>query len=195
MSGGGGKGGQSQQTSTVKLPENIEKVAKQNLDLADTIGKIGYVPYRGNTVAALTPMQRQGMQNTQNAASAFNMSGPLQQQGGPNVDPFTGLAMNPTLTGGVLGYSPAGIYDDAVSKIPQGQRNAINSFFIDPRTGRMQNGSNPFGAGGGGGGGGGGKGGSSYGRPTNAHEAHLQTKAMRDAGSTGVSYRPRSGAK
>ena len=119
MSGGGGKGGQS--VNEIKLPKSIEKAAEQNLKLADEVSKIGYVPYSGPTVAALNPAQRAEMQNASNAASAFNMATPQQmagRAGGRSIDPFTGLAMDPTLTGGVLGYSPMGIYDSAKANIP-----------------------------------------------------------------------------
>ncbi len=136
---GGGKGGQQQATTTLELPKNITKAAEKNLKLANQIGKIGYVPYRGNTVAAFTPAQRAAMSNTNAAASAFNMgtAGASPTTEGVAVDPFTGMAMDPTLSGGVLGYSPAGIYDDAKAMIPAGQRRYIDSFFIDPHTGRM----------------------------------------------------------
>ena len=136
MSGGGGKGGQS--VNEIKLPKSIEKAAEQNLKLADEVSKIGYVPYSGPTVAALNPAQRAEMRNASNAASAFGMATPQQmagRAGGRSIDPFTGLAMDPTLTGGVLGYSPMGIYDSAKANIPTAQRGLIDSFIIDPETG------------------------------------------------------------
>jgi hypothetical protein len=140
--GGGGKGGQSTQETVVKLPPEIEKAAKQNLKIADEVSKIGYVPYSGPTVAAFTPNQRAAMQNTSNAAAAFGMgnaqgmANPAVSGGGTaQVDPYTGLAMDPTLTGGVLGYSPKGIYDSAKAAIPEAQRQMIDSFVMNPNTG------------------------------------------------------------
>jgi hypothetical protein len=140
--GGGGKGGQSESSSTVKLPENIEKIAEENLALADRIGEIGYVPYQGNTVAAFTPQQQAVMQNTSDAASAFGMGNGSSQAAAAGVDPFTGMAMDPNMSGGVLGYSPYAAYQDAQSQIAPGQRAAIDSFFIDPQTGAAAGGGN-----------------------------------------------------
>jgi hypothetical protein len=135
MGGGGGKGGSQSQTSEVRMPKEIEAAAKDNLKIADEVAKIGYVPYSGPTVAAFTPNQMAAMQNTQGAASAFNMGGAGAQAKKSGVDPFTGMAMDPTLTGGVLGYSPKGIYDAAKGQIPEAQRKMIDSFFINPQTG------------------------------------------------------------
>lgn len=174
MGGGGGKGGSSE--TTTRMPKSIEKAAEQNLKIADEVAKIGYTPYQGPTQAALTPAQKAAMQNTFGAASSFGMTTPQdmanpQTAGGggggggrTSVDPFTGMAMDPTLTGGVLGYSPMGIYEGAKAKIPEAQRKMIDSFTMNPETGAAP--TNPligptamFGGGQGGGQGGGGQGG------------------------------------
>lgn len=133
--GGGGKGGQQQQTSTTALPPEILAVAKQNMGMADEASKIGFVPYQGNTVAALTPMQQAAMQNTQGALGNFNMKTGAEQAKASGVDPYTGLAMSPTLQGGVLGYSPMAQYQAAKDKIAPVQRGLIDSFTVNPDTG------------------------------------------------------------
>ena len=56
----GGKGGS--QTSSVEIPEYIEKAAQRNLNKAERISQLGYVPYYGPDVAAFTPMQQAAMQ-------------------------------------------------------------------------------------------------------------------------------------
>lgn len=134
--GGGGKGGV--QTSEVKLPKNVEKFAEANMDFAKAASEIGYVPYQGNTVAALTPAQKSAMDMTSGALGAFNMGdGGSAASRAQGLDPYTGMAMDPTMTGGVLGYSPMGIYEDAKSRVAPAQRRAIDSLFIDPQGGRI----------------------------------------------------------
>lgn len=142
--GGGGKGGSTSQTSTVQLSPEIEAAALQNLDIANEVAGMGYVPYRGNTVAGLTPMQRGAMDSSMGARAAFGMDmpegwrrdGTARRQGrNDGIDPYTGMRARPTEAGGVFGYSPVGVYEDAQSRIPEAQRSFIDSFFIDPHTG------------------------------------------------------------
>lgn len=142
--GGGGKGGSTKTTTKIELPKYVEEAARSNLDIADEVAAIGYIPYRGPTVAALTPMQRAAMNNTNDAAAAFGMgSGENWQNRGvegqaraSQVDPLTGMTTGPTrYNGGVMGYSPVNIYGQAKSKIPEAQRQYIESFTINPYTG------------------------------------------------------------
>lgn len=141
---GGGKGGSSKTTTKVELPKYVEDAAKSNLAIADEVAAIGYTPYSGPTVAGFTPMQRAAMGNTNAAASAFGMEsgndlmnrGVAGQARGEQVDPLTGMTQKPTsYAGGIMGYSPMATYNQAVNNIPTAQRQFINSFTIDPRTG------------------------------------------------------------
>jgi hypothetical protein len=75
MSGGGGKGG-SQKTE-VEIPEFIERAGERNIDKAEEISRIGYVPQFGPDVAAMTPMQEAAGQNIMKAAGAFGLADPL----------------------------------------------------------------------------------------------------------------------
>lgn len=126
----GGKGGS--QSSSVEVPKYIEDAARRNLARAEQIGQTGHVQYRGPDVAAFTPMQQAAFQNTNNAAGAFGM-----QQAAGDV---TGSLGAPTdFGGGVMGYSSAPIYDQAMQEFEAnspGQKAYIDSFFIDPVTGR-----------------------------------------------------------
>lgn len=79
MSGGGGKGGS--QTTKVEIPEFIERAGERNIDKAEEISRIGYVPQFGPDVAAMTPMQEAAGQNIMKAAGAFGLA-----------DPFAGTA-------------------------------------------------------------------------------------------------------
>lgn len=123
----GGKGGS--QTTSVQIPEYIEKAAQRNLNKAEAISQIGYTPYYGPDVAAFTPMQQAAMQNTVGAASAFGMAAPS--------DPMAGMPQAQNF-GGVMGYSSAPIYEAAVDQLRArrpGQYNAMTGLFVDPYTG------------------------------------------------------------
>jgi len=127
----GGKGGST--TSEVKVPEYIEAAAQRNLNRADKVSQLGYVPEYGPTVAAFTPNQQAAFQNTANTADAFGMSSPTSQQ-----DIMGGMAPPTTYANGVQGYSSAPMYEQMVNELAQnrpGQKSYIDSFFIDPSSG------------------------------------------------------------
>ncbi len=124
----GGKGGST--TSTVTVPKYIEDAAKANLAKAEEISKIGYMPYYGPDVAAFTPMQQAGFQNTAGMADAFGLAG-----GGTGME---GMPMPTTYAGGVQGYSSAPMFEQSMAELEArrpGQYAAINAPFIDPVTG------------------------------------------------------------
>jgi len=126
----GGKGGST--TSSVQIPEYIEKAAQRNLNKAERISQLGYVPYYGPDVAAFTPMQQAAMQNVGSAASAFGMSTPTGQ------DIMGGMPAPTQYAGGVQGYSSAPLYQQSVDELARqrpAQKSYIDSFFIDPYTG------------------------------------------------------------
>lgn len=129
----GGKGGS--ETTTVKIPEWLETAAKGNLSRADEVARIGYTPYYGPDVAALTPMQQAAMQNTNQGASAFGLAAP--------TDPMAGMPQAQTFAGGVQGYSAAPMYQQALDQLRAqnpAQFAAMTSMFIDPVTGALPSG-------------------------------------------------------
>jgi hypothetical protein len=135
---GGGKGGST--TSSVEIPAWLENAAQTNLARADQLSTIGYTPYYGADVAALTPMQQASMQNTNQGASAFGMAAP--------TDAMAGMPQAQTFAGGVQGYSSGGLYDQALSELQTrrpGQFAALNAPFINPYTGAAP--ASPFGGG------------------------------------------------
>ena len=135
----GGKGGST--TSTVTVPQYIEDAAKANLAKADEISKIGYTPYYGPDVAAFTPMQQAGFQNTAGMADAFGLAG-----GGTGME---GMPMPATYAGGIQGYSSAPMFEQSMAELEArrpGQYEAINAPFIDPVTGAQP--MAPYGTGG-----------------------------------------------
>nr|MCH9814405.1 hypothetical protein [Campylobacterota bacterium] len=129
----GKKGGST--TSSVEIPEYIEEAARRNLAKAEDISQIGYVPYYGPDVAAFTPFQEAGFQQTADVASAFGM-GPQMSQ----TDIMGGMPAATEFAGGVRGYSSAPLYQQAVDELAAqrpAQAQFIESFFIDPVTGQV----------------------------------------------------------
>jgi len=127
----GGKGGST--TSSVEIPEYIEKAAQRNLNKAERISQLGYVPYYGPDVAAFTPMQQASFQNTANVANAFGMGAPTSQS-----DIMGGMGAPTQYAGGVSGYSSAPIYEQSLDELARqrpGQKSYMDSFFIDPYSG------------------------------------------------------------
>lgn len=127
---GGGKGGSQTQTTTTALPPELQAAINRNIARAEDISRIGFVPYMGPDVAALTPMQEAAMQSTGLAAQAFGLPNALGSQVTPEPQEFAG---------GVRGYSAFPIYEQALADLQAsrpGQYDAIMNQFIDPFTGR-----------------------------------------------------------
>jgi hypothetical protein len=107
MAGGGGKGGS--QSTSVEIPAWLEQAAQSGLARGQQAAGIGYVPYRGPDIAALTPMQEAAMANTSAASSAFGL--------GASPMPGAGMPAAQTFAGGVRGYGSAPLYDQAVNEL------------------------------------------------------------------------------
>ena len=124
----GGKGGS--QTTEVQIPQWLEDAARENIARGSDVAKLGYTPYYGPDVAAMTPMQVAAAQNINQGASAFGLAAPS--------DPMAGMPTAQTFAGGVQGYSSGPIYDQSLEMLKQnrpGQYDAITGMFIDPQTG------------------------------------------------------------
>jgi hypothetical protein len=122
-----GKGGSS---TSVEIPDYIENAARNNLQRADFVSKLGYVPQSfGPTFAAFTPMQQSAFGNTAQAADAFGLGTPS------GADIYGGMGAPTQFANGVSAYSAYPLFEqslaDFANKRP-GQFNAINSMFIDP---------------------------------------------------------------
>lgn len=118
---GGGKGGR--QTTEVVIPEYLEGPIKENIARAQEISNIGFVPYYGPDVAALTPMQNASMGNTNMAAQSMGLLGGMG--GMPPAQDF----------GGVQGYSSAPMFNQSLAMLEAqrpGQFGAIQNQFLDP---------------------------------------------------------------
>jgi len=114
---GGGKGS-STQTTEVKLPKFLERAAKENLSMADDVGRLGFMPNLGPTVAGFSPGQRAAMDNTNQAAQAFGM------QSAGDVDDY----MMGESFGGGAAYGAAPVYEQMLAGLTPEQRAGIMSF-------------------------------------------------------------------
>ena len=74
MSGGGGKGGSKTQETTI--PAWIRDPAIRNLQRAEDVQRIEYMPYYGADVAAFTPTQNAAFDANIGAAEAFGLLAP-----------------------------------------------------------------------------------------------------------------------
>ena len=104
----GGKGGST--TQAQQMPKFLEDAAKYNIDMAKQAGKIGYMPYYGPDVAALTPQQEQSMRTNFIGQQAYGMIDPMAQFS-------TGVPQAQEFAGGVRGYSSGGLFDEAVAEL------------------------------------------------------------------------------
>jgi hypothetical protein len=126
MSGGGGKGGS--QTVKTEIPAWLGNAARGNMARADEVSSIGYTPYYGPDVAALTPDQIAAQNNNRSAAAMFGLD---PGNGG-------GLPTPQTFANGVQGYSSGPGYDAALAELKArspGQFNMLTGMFVNPITG------------------------------------------------------------
>jgi hypothetical protein len=126
----GGKGGR--ESTEVKIPAWLEDAAKESLARGAYTSEIGYTPYYGPDVAAMTPIEIAANQGLASAAGAFGLPGGELSMG------TEGMPMPQTFAGGVQGYSSGGLYDQALAELEArrpGQYNAITGMYIDPITG------------------------------------------------------------
>lgn len=129
---GGGKGGSQSSTTQVAIPSYLEEPIKRNIAKAEEFARIGFVPYSGPQVAAMTPMQQAAMQGTSSAAQAYGLPNAMGNQVAPEPQTFAG---------GVQGYSSMPLYEQALAELQRtrpGQYDALTAPFIDPYTGQAQ---------------------------------------------------------
>ena len=116
-------------TTSVNIPDWLQAAAQQTLARAQDISSLGYTPYYGPDVAAMTPMQMVAGQGINAAAGAFGL---------PTTDLSMGMPAPQTFAGGVQGYSSGALYDQALAELQRrapGQYNALMNLFVNPRTG------------------------------------------------------------
>jgi hypothetical protein len=123
--------GREKQKSEVKAPAYLDKAAQQLIQRATQTSRIGYVPYYGPDVAAMTPMQMASMQGTNQMAGAFGMPTANLSQGMPQAQNY----------GGLMGYSSGGMYDQAMQEWKRrnpGQYQEVQQLFANPGKGKAK---------------------------------------------------------
>ena len=121
----GGKGGS--QTSQVEIPQWIQQPSIRNMERAEDLQQVGYMPYMGPDVAGFTQPQQQAMQSNIDAAAAFGLVD-------PNLDAMASMPQAQDF-GGVQGYSSYPMFDMAVKDLERSRPNQVNAYndlFVDP---------------------------------------------------------------
>lgn len=133
----GGKGGS--QTSKVEIPSWIQGPASRNIQRAEQLAQVGYMPYYGPSVAALTPMQLQAMQSTADAAAAFGIA--------PQMDVTAGMPQAQDF-GGIQGYGSGQMFEQALAELAAqqpAQAAAFGRLFTGPQPDGLLGATGPMG--------------------------------------------------
>ena len=120
MSGGGGKGGS--ETTETTIPDWIKQPAIRNLQRAEDVQRIEYMPYYGADVAAFTPTQNAAFQNNIGTAEAFGLLAP-----GHGLTATSGMP-TPTDYDGFTGYSSQPMYESALAELKAKQPGAVAQY-------------------------------------------------------------------
>ena len=147
MSGGGGKGGSK--TTETTIPDWIKDPAVRNLQRAEDVQRIEYMPYYGADVAAFNPMQNAAMNNNISTAQSFGLLDPnstlTAESGMPTPTDFDGFS----------GYSSQPMYESALAEMKAKQPGAsaqYDALFGAPAMAQLNASRNRSRGGGGGGG-------------------------------------------
>jgi hypothetical protein len=119
MSSGGGKGGKKTQETTI--PEWLRGPAARNLQRAEAVQQIEYMPYYGPDVAAFTPAQNAAFDANIGAAEAFGLLA-------PNTLTATSGMPTPTDWDGFSGYSSQPMYESALAELKAKQPGAVAQY-------------------------------------------------------------------
>lgn len=123
MSGGGGKSGKETTTEETTIPDWLKQPAIRNLQRAEDVQRIEYMPYRGAEIAAFNDVQNLAMNNNLNTAKAFGLLAPDST--------MTAESQMPTPTefaGGFKGYSSMPLYDQALAETRKAQPDAVAQY-------------------------------------------------------------------
>jgi len=115
----GGKGGSK--TSETTIPDWIKDPAIRNLQRAEDVQRIEYMPYYGADVAAFTPTQNAAFNTNIGAAEAFGLLA-------PNTLTATSGMPTPTDFNGFSGYSSQPLYESALAELKANQPDAVAQY-------------------------------------------------------------------
>ena len=107
--GSGGKGG----GQTTEIPEWLKEPVQKAIGRGEAMSQMEYQPYQGPTVAAFQPGQMQSFRTTGKAMSAFGMAPEGADASGNWMT--AGIPEPTEYAGGIKGYSPISLYDDALA--------------------------------------------------------------------------------
>ena len=116
----GGKGG-SKSTETT-IPDWIKDPAIRNLQRAEDVQRLEYMPYYGADVAAFNPMQNAAMNNNLDTAKAFGLLDPNS-----TLSATSGMP-TPTDFDGFSGYSSQPLYESALAELKTNQPDAVAQY-------------------------------------------------------------------
>jgi len=116
----GGKGGSK--TTEKALPDWLRGPAERNLQRAEAVQQIEYMPYYGPDVAAFTPAQNAAFNTNIGAAEAFGLLAPNS-----GLTATSGMP-TPTDWDGFTGYSSQPIYESALSELQAKQPGAVAQY-------------------------------------------------------------------
>jgi len=125
--------GGSKTTTKQEIPAWAEDAFKNQLNRADKISQLGYVPYQGADIAAFAPQQVNAMQSAANWSSAFGGAGAQP------IDVASTIPQAQRFNDGTTGYSsyPGFLEQQAAFKSAYpGQAKYLDSFAIDPQSGK-----------------------------------------------------------
>jgi hypothetical protein len=125
MSSGGGKSGKNttQTDSQQDLPAWIKEPAIRNLQRAEDVQRIEYMPYRGAEIAAFNDTQNLAMNNNLATAKAFGLLDASSTMKAEDMMPTP-----TTFDGGFKGYSSMPLYDQALAETKAQQPGAIAQY-------------------------------------------------------------------
>ena len=116
----GGKGGSKTQETTI--PDWLRGPAERNLQRAEAVQQIPYMPYYGPDVAAFTPAQNAAFQGNIGAAEAFGLLAP------GTLTPTSGMPEPTEYAGGFTGYSSQPMYEQALAELKAKQPGAVAQY-------------------------------------------------------------------
>ena len=114
------KGGS--ETQTTELPDWLKQPAIRNLQRAEDVQRIPYMPYRGADVAAFTPATNASFNTNIGAAEAFGLIAP------GSLTATSGMPEPTEFAGGWSGYSSMPLYDQALAETKANQPEAWEQY-------------------------------------------------------------------
>jgi len=116
------KGGS--ETQTTEIPDWLKGPAIRNLQRAEDVQRIPYMPYRGPDVAGFNPTQQAAMGTNIDTARAFGLLGDNYL----NLTPLSGMPEPTEFAGGWSGYSSMPLYDQALAETKANQPEAWEQY-------------------------------------------------------------------